>query len=37
LRFDKEEFAANDRELYQRLGDRVMAEIANLQLPPERR
>ncbi|MBV8586697.1 MAG: 1-acyl-sn-glycerol-3-phosphate acyltransferase [Verrucomicrobia bacterium] len=37
LRFDKEEFAANDRELYQRLGDRVMSEIRKLQLPPERR
>ena len=37
LRFEKEEFPANDRELYQRLSDRVMGEIAKLQLPPERR
>jgi 1-acyl-sn-glycerol-3-phosphate acyltransferase len=36
IRFDKEEFPANDRELYQRLSDRVMAQIAKLQLPPER-
>jgi 1-acyl-sn-glycerol-3-phosphate acyltransferase len=36
IRFDQEEVPANDRELYQRLSERVMAAIAKLQLPPER-
>jgi 1-acyl-sn-glycerol-3-phosphate acyltransferase len=36
IRFGESELQSDTRELYQRLSDRVMAEIAGLRLPPER-
>ena len=33
LRFTAQELASKDRELYQRLSDRVMEQIANLRIP----
>ena len=36
IRFTKADVSAKGREAYQELSDRVMAEIARLELPPER-
>jgi 1-acyl-sn-glycerol-3-phosphate acyltransferase len=35
LRFTAQDLASKDRELYQRLSDRVMEQIANLRVPGE--
>ena len=37
MRFKKEDFAANNREVYQKISEQVLSAIAAIELPERRR